>query len=224
MEPFVQKEKIEGYKKFMGFHQCISNDNGKIWCFWTTNCQTTTMTNEDQQITINISEEGGGNGLFVTAVYAKCTSTERRELWHSLERVNAMVNGPWCVGGDFNSILDTDEKLEGRPYRINKSIDFSNCMNNCELLDAGYVGVKFTWCNNRRPSKRIWKRLDRIMINDLWLQKFQNNSVRHLVRTGSDHRPILMKCVNNQQEPIKYFRFMEFWTDQNSFQEVVQET
>lgn len=111
MEPFVQKEKIEGYKKFMGFHQCISNDNGKIWCFWTTNCQTTTMTNEDQQITINISEGGEGNGLFVTAVYAKCTSTERSVLWHSLERLNAMVNGPWCVGGDFNSILDTNEKL-----------------------------------------------------------------------------------------------------------------
>ncbi|OIT36491.1 hypothetical protein A4A49_60450, partial [Nicotiana attenuata] len=140
MEPFVRKEKIEGYKKFLGFHKCISNDNGKIWCFWTTNCQTTVLTNEDQQITINISEKGEGNGLFLTAVYVKCTASERSELWHSLERVNAMVNWPLCIGGDFNSILDIDEKLGGRPYRISKSIDFSYCMNNCELVDAGYVG------------------------------------------------------------------------------------
>lgn len=47
MEPFVRKEKIEGYRNFLGFHQCISNDNGQIWCFWTTNCQTTIITNEE---------------------------------------------------------------------------------------------------------------------------------------------------------------------------------
>ncbi|XP_075080571.1 uncharacterized protein LOC142166058 [Nicotiana tabacum] len=49
---------------------------------------------------------------------------------------------------------------------------------------GGYVGARYTWSNNRRPRKRIWKRLDRILVNDQWTQKFQHNYVRHLVRTG----------------------------------------
>lgn len=34
MEPMVDKNKVEGYRKFLGFQNCISNDNGKVWCFW----------------------------------------------------------------------------------------------------------------------------------------------------------------------------------------------
>jgi len=34
-EPFVDVGKIEGYRRFLGFHHCLANNNGKIWCFWT---------------------------------------------------------------------------------------------------------------------------------------------------------------------------------------------
>ncbi|KAG5611855.1 hypothetical protein H5410_023136 [Solanum commersonii] len=92
----------------------------------------------------------------------------------------------------------------------------------CGMEDAGYVGSNHTWCNNRRPRKRIWKRLDRVLINDCWLHKFENIFVRHLSRTGSDHIPLLVKCFDNQQEPIRYFRFLNFWIDQPDFYDVVE--
>lgn len=68
----------------------------------------------------------------------------------------------------------------------------------------------------------IWKRLDRVLINDCWLHKFQNIIVRHLNRTGSHHRPLLVKYFENQQEPIRYFRFLNFWIDQLNFYDVVE--
>ncbi|XP_016513333.1 uncharacterized protein LOC107830320 [Nicotiana tabacum] len=96
--------------------------------------------------------------------------------------------------------MDPEEKIGGRPHRAHKSFNFITTMESCGLTDIGYVGAKYTWCNNRRPRKRIWKRLDRILVNDQWSQKFQHNYVRHLMRTGSDHRPLLMKCHNEQQK------------------------
>ncbi|XP_070025625.1 uncharacterized protein [Nicotiana sylvestris] len=97
-------------------------------------------------------------------------------------------------------------------------------MEACGLSDQGFVGSRFTWCNNRRPSERIWKRLDRVFVNDQWTQRFQSCIVKHVVRTDSNHRPLLMKCHSDQKEFIRYFRFLNFWTEQTDFLEVVQDS
>lgn len=80
----------------------------------------------------------------------------------------------------------------------------------CGLTDIGFVGPKHNCCNNWRPAKRVWKRLYRNLVNDQWTHEFQHNLVKHLVRTGSDHMPLLMKSHNDQQQSIKYFRFLNF--------------
>ncbi|XP_070040957.1 uncharacterized protein [Nicotiana tomentosiformis] len=161
--------------------------------------------------------------LFLTAVCAKCTENERRELWSSLEDIHTHINGPWCIGGDFNVILDLDKNKGDNPYRMHISFEFSNCMDNCEMVDLGFVGPRFTWCNNWRARKRIWKRLDRVFVNDLWAQLFQINMVKYLARTGSDHRPLLIKCQKEPQAGIKYFKFLDLWAEQPSFMNLVEE-
>ncbi|XP_075086347.1 uncharacterized protein LOC142169050 [Nicotiana tabacum] len=161
--------------------------------------------------------------LFLTAVYAKCTENERRELWSSLEEIHTHINGPWCIGGDFNVILDPEENKGGNPHRMRISFEFSSCMDNCEVVDLGFVGPRFTWCNNWRARKRIWKRLNRVFVNDLWTQPFQNNMVKHLARTGLDHKPLLIKCQKEPQAGVKYFKFLNFWDEQPSFMNLVEE-
>ncbi|XP_019252901.1 PREDICTED: uncharacterized protein LOC109231716 [Nicotiana attenuata] len=47
--------------------------------------------------------------------------------------------------------------------------------------------------------------------------------VRHLARTGSDHRPLLVKSYNSQHNGIKYFKFLDFWSDQPDFLQLVEE-
>nr|XP_009802923.1 PREDICTED: uncharacterized protein LOC104248369 [Nicotiana sylvestris]XP_016436485.1 PREDICTED: uncharacterized protein LOC107762629 [Nicotiana tabacum] len=46
--------------------------------------------------------------------------------------------------------------------------------------------------------------------------------VRHLARTGSDHRPLLVKSYNSQHG-IKYFEFLDFWSDEPDFLQLVEE-
>ncbi|XP_075089930.1 uncharacterized protein LOC142171470 [Nicotiana tabacum] len=161
--------------------------------------------------------------IYLTTFYAKCTATEMRDLWSNLENIHTQIKGPWYIGGDFKIILDPDEKKGGNPHRMHRSFEFSSCMDNCEVADLGFVSPKFTWYNNWKARKRIWKRLDRVFVNDLWSQIFQSNMVRHLARTGSDHRPLLIKCQKYLQACIKYFKFLDFWVEQPSFMKLVEE-
>lgn len=221
LEPMIDKNKIEGYKRFLGYENCLSNDNGKIWCFWIDYCKAIVISNEEQQITICMEDSINNSRMYITRIHAKCTIAERKDLWVNLENLDQNIDAPWCIGGDFNTILAPEEKIGGRPHRDFRSFDFANCTNICGMEDGGYVGSNFTWYNNRRPSKRILKKLDRIMVNDLWDKRFQNIYIRHLVRTGSDHR-LLVKCNSDQTTFTRYVRFLNFWTDQNDFMDIVK--
>lgn len=53
---------------------------------------------------------------------------------------------------------------------MKKSIDFIAVIKGCGLFDLGFTRQKFTWTNNREVMFRIWKRLDRAMVNDKWLE------------------------------------------------------
>nr|XP_016467319.1 PREDICTED: uncharacterized protein LOC107789954 [Nicotiana tabacum] len=182
--------------KFLGFQHCISNYNGQIWYFWNINCDSIFIAEDEQHITIKFEDGVNNHGSYISAVYAKCTSTERKDLWNSLEQDNLSIDGPLYIGGDFNVITNPDKKLGRRPYMVHRCLNFINCMDNCGVIDIGFSGSKFTWCNNRRPSKRIWKILDRIFINDTWDQRSKSTTVRQLARTGFDHRPLLMKRLS----------------------------
>ncbi|XP_070050929.1 uncharacterized protein [Nicotiana tomentosiformis] len=205
--------KIDMYMPFLGFQHCVPNTNGQIWFLWSGNYQIGVIDNNVQQLTIKIHYNHANYDIYLTVFYAKCTATERRDLWSNLENIHTQIKGPWYIRGDFNIILDPDEKKGGNPHRMHRSFEFSSCMDNCEVADFGFVSPKFTWYNNWKARKRIWKKLDRVFVNDLWSQIFQSNMVRHLARTGSDHRPLLIKCQKYLQACIKYFKFLDFWAE-----------
>lgn len=101
----VSKDKMEGYRKFLGFKECVSNDNGKIWYFWKNLNEATIIANKEQQISIKMEDGRVNPPVVITTVYAKCTSRERKDLWRNLEDISLSIGGPWCIEGDFNVIL-----------------------------------------------------------------------------------------------------------------------
>nr|XP_016448725.1 PREDICTED: uncharacterized protein LOC107773821 [Nicotiana tabacum] len=107
---------------------------------------------------------------------------KRKDLWCSLETIHAQIDGPWCIRGDFNVILDPDEKRGGRPHKMYKSLDFSSCMNNCEVMDLGFVGPKFTWCNNWEPKEESEKEQPSFMqlMEEVWKTRINGNSMWRL--------------------------------------------
>ena len=50
---------------------------------------------------------------WVTAVYASPNPMLRRQMWSHMENLAPSIQGPWLLGGDFNSILYAYEKQRG---------------------------------------------------------------------------------------------------------------
>ena len=102
-------------------------------------------------------------------------------------------DNPCCIVGDLNVITSVEEKHGGVPYNMRKSIDFIAVIAACGLLDISFSGQNFTWSKKRGINQRIWKRLDRAMVNDSWLEKMPQTTITHLSSTRSNHFLFLWK-------------------------------
>ncbi|RAL53575.1 hypothetical protein DM860_012190 [Cuscuta australis] len=115
---------------------------------------------------------------------------KRKDLWEFLQK--STVTYPWCVLGDFNTVLKMDERVGGNPVNWEEITEFSSCLSTCGLEDLPYEGSKYTWCNNQGLGKLIYSKLDRIMGNVEWLLKFD---FKACFREGgvSDHSAMILK-------------------------------
>jgi len=89
-------------------------------------------------------------------------------------------------------------------------------------MDLGFSGQKFTWSNKRGIHHRIWKRLDRGLVNDAWLDKMPQTTVTHLPSIGSDHCPLLMEMDAKVENQTRYFKFLNCWADHTNFLDTVK--
>lgn len=135
--------------------------------------------------------------------------------------IAACMDFPWVALGDFNEMTSQTEKWEGRPISKTRTDLFNKTLSDCNLIDLGFHGPKFTWSNNRKHAP-IHERLDRGCANDLWFNKFPNTAIHHLPKITSDHCPLLLNLDHpNTFHGIKPFRFEPMWVLESSFTEVV---
>ncbi|XP_075082606.1 uncharacterized protein LOC142166877 [Nicotiana tabacum] len=135
--------------------------------------------------------------------YAKCDKQLRNLMWDDLRETAGTINGPWGFVGDFNVISNVAEKLGGRDFRVEESLDFISYLSDCEIHDGGYVGSGFTWTDNRDPPNTIWKRLDILVYNAEWFDLFGGTSVTHMSRSCSDRSPLLIACGSIPSEHVR---------------------
>ncbi|KAF9596324.1 hypothetical protein IFM89_008850, partial [Coptis chinensis] len=124
----------------------------------------------------------------VTAVHVDSLMVNRRIFW-TVETLKP--DSPWLVIGDFNVVLQNDEKKGAPPPRRTAIADFLNWFNTCELQRSDHVGLKYTWCNNQHGHGRILARLDRAFYNQACSQKFAGWRYKVGTSEGSDHAPLL---------------------------------
>lgn len=207
MEPFQQVRYIQKYKIRLGMAQANANSNRKIWYFVKEGIEVEIISNTNQQVTLKLFIQEWNRTLITTLGYAKCDARDRLELWDNLNQNANSLNHAWLVGGDFNVILNEEEKIDGLPVYPSEYEDFSYCINSCELLEVGFKGSSFTWWNGRAGTDCIFKRLDRIVINNAFQSWLGNVEVEHLSRIGSDHSPLLLSCGEVTKRIFKPFKF-----------------
>ncbi|KAL5862295.1 hypothetical protein ACOSQ3_003581 [Xanthoceras sorbifolium] len=103
-----------------------------------------------------VSDADGQRWRF-TGFYGEPKQWLREQSWVLLRRLAGLDNLPWLIGGDFNEILRGDEK-DGGLVRMGSAMDgFREAVDSCNLLDMGFSGNKFTWCNRQFGGNVIWE-------------------------------------------------------------------
>lgn len=166
------------------------NGVAKIWVLWDDEWEEQEIIDTIQHLTIQFKLRGSNNVFKVTAMYARCSALERLKVWEDLEELSNRTCCPWLVGGDFNTILDASEKLEGLPVTQNDVADFAQCISSCALYELRFTGSSFTWWNGRIEDAFIFERLDRVFGNNEFMSLLPDSEVHHLIRQGSDHTPL----------------------------------
>lgn len=68
---------------------------------------------------------------------------------------------------NFNIIRSEEEKLGGLPITLNERQEFNQCIYLCNMEEPQFQGSKYTWWSGRTDEDCIFKRLDRILCNDI---------------------------------------------------------
>ena len=165
-----------------------------------------------------VCPKSGSVDFCCTFVYAFNQSKEREDLWRDLCGLGIGVHKPWIVMGDFNCVLNIDERV-GAPVRHHSMVAFRNCVDICGLEDVKAAGHFYTWSNKQAGEARVFSKIDRVMANDLWFQNYPNAEAGFLSEGEYDHCPIVLAvypCDNIVKKPFRYFamwKYAEGYTD-----------
>jgi hypothetical protein len=92
---------------------------------------------------------------------------------------------------------------------------FHRTLEDCQLLDLGFRGSKYTWCNEHSGREYNKERLDRAVAYHGCSSFFNVVEVQVLARHRSDHSPLLVSYAKTEDvawRRCKSFRFESSWT------------
>jgi hypothetical protein len=161
---------------------------------------------------------------FIVNIYSKCDLSSKRLLWENLLLVkNEYGRGAWCLLGDFNAVLDRNERRGLHQLGINSTsaelIEFRNFVSDMNLFDLPILGRRFTWFHSNGISM---SQIDRVLIFDDWVSDWGQPAVWVLSRSVSDHCPLVSRYNSDDWGP-RPFRFNNHWLLHKDFQGVVEE-
>ncbi|XP_030929600.1 uncharacterized protein LOC115955566 [Quercus lobata] len=198
---------------------------GGLWMLWKTQeVEVSHLSSTEQEIHASTKVHSSNLTWLISAIYASPRLSKRRILWNNLKNVAQLHNLPWLMLGDFNEVLCGEDKFRGNQVNLNRALEFKECLDECNMLDLGFTGPKYTWMNCRPITSLILERIDWCFANPGWRLLYSEAVVTHLPRTFSDHCPVLLElCKSSANNFTKLFRFQTMWLLHPDFYRVVQQ-
>ncbi|KAH0781412.1 hypothetical protein KY290_001010 [Solanum tuberosum] len=108
--------------------------NGRIWVTWRPDYfQTIVVSMMDQAVTCEILNICGRTRFYLTMIYGHNSKKGRTVLWNYLSVTNQGQTLPWLITGDFNYVLNQDNRIGGNPITMGEIEDFNECVVKCGL-------------------------------------------------------------------------------------------
>nr|GEW95788.1 RNA-directed DNA polymerase, eukaryota [Tanacetum cinerariifolium] len=130
-----------------------------------------------------------------------------------------MPNGEVVIMGDFNEVRNKSERF-GTLFSRHGADVFNIFISNMRLEEVPLEGCSVTWCH--RSATKMSK-LDRFFISDSLVCSCLNISSITLDRYLSDHRPILMREVYYDYDPVP-FQFFHYWFEVDGFDKFIEDS
>lgn len=220
----IVSEVFQGWE-FMANYEY--NGLGRIWVVWKSDVRLSPVFKSDQMITRSVKIRGKEEEFFCSFIYARNTAEERKELWDDICNHHGSPmfrNKPWIIMGDFNEMLEGSEHsgYDEDPSVSNGMRDFQRVARHCCLSDISAHGPLFTWCN-RREEGPINKKLDRVMVNDIWLHKFTQSYSVFESGGCSDYLRSRTQIQMEEERKRKPFKFTNVIGKMPEFRQVIKE-
>ncbi|XP_057418742.1 uncharacterized protein LOC130712948 [Lotus japonicus] len=155
--------------------------------------------------------------LFIVNVYGPNADSERYDFFNLLTEALNVNNCCTILGGDFNAILNEGERT-GNQGGVENC--FSEFVAGSNLIDLPLQNDKYTWYSSRLGG--IWSRLDRWLVSEEAINKFEG-ICQSVENWGlSDHRPIILTlgAINFGPKP---FLFYNHWLLDKEFEQLVSQ-
>ncbi|KAL0292688.1 UNVERIFIED_CONTAM: hypothetical protein Sradi_6979200 [Sesamum radiatum] len=99
--------------------------------------------------------------------------------------------------------------------------EFRDVITEVGLIHIPFTGCPFTWHNCSEGSRSLWRRLDRVLVNEIWLAHWPHASYLSALPGTSDHSPLVLRGAV-QRSSGGIFRFDNFLTDLPGFIDAVR--
>ncbi|XP_070020489.1 uncharacterized protein [Nicotiana sylvestris] len=165
----------------------------------------------------------GDQKCILSVVYGFYTIERRKQLWESLTKIGRKISAPWPIGGDFNSVLQLQDRMRGNTISMAEIQDFNKCVQDLRLSELAWEGEYYTWSNKQDGSDRIWSRIDRMFGNYEWMMQWGHAATTYDVPFISDQAPMNLCLTFSQGNRKTPFKFFNVWAEHESFLSSVQQ-
>ncbi|KAL0445013.1 UNVERIFIED_CONTAM: hypothetical protein Slati_2224000 [Sesamum latifolium] len=149
----------------------------------------------------------------IYVIYGSCDIVERRALWDTIIQLSSScASHPWLVLGDFNVVLDRSEVSGAAVFQEDASGEFHQCLMQVGLTTLPLKGASLSWHNIRDGEASIWKRLDRVVANDVWFERWPSQYYLSTTPRTSDHSPVILCSADQRLHSRGMFRFDNWMT------------
>lgn len=228
-ETKMRDNKVRRFLWSLGFDGCFAvsseGKSGGLALFWINKYSVSLQHYSPNIIDVLISNSD--SPWRCTFVYGEPKVELRQKFWDQLRFIRAQWAGPWVCLGDFNDVLSRDEHLSRGVRGEQQMRLFRECLEDCELVDLGYSGPKYTWSNRQAGEDNVKVRLDRAIANGQFMHLFEFWHVQNIVTSSSDHYAILLSLgswpFTGETKPfLQNFRYEAMWARAADYTELVE--
>jgi exonuclease III len=135
---------------------------------------------------------GVDQSWWFTGVYGPQRDVDKHAFLRELQDIRDFHVGPWLVAGDFNLIVDPDDKSRGFLHR-SMMARFRRTLSALELNELYLNRRRFTWFTEREHP--TLEKLDRVFLTMDWDALYTDAFLSAMSTGPSDHCPLVLSLA-----------------------------